>query len=93
MKLYDMLDRTKYDGKVYIVAVDKYEDEHFIFKGQVGEARADENVWDYLMCKIEGYYIYKNIVVIKFISKDSWRNFQGLHNIEKSIDKWIGDES
>ena len=89
MKLYDMLDHTKYDGKVYIVAVDKNEDEHFIFKGRVDEAREDESVWGYLMHKIEQYYVYKNVIVIKFISKDTWRSLQGYNHIEKTIDKWL----
>ena len=92
MKLYDMLDRTKYDGKVYIVAIDKNEDEHFIFKGRVDEARTDSNVWDFLLCKVDQYYVYRGVIVIKFISKDIRRNLQGLHNVEKSIIDWIGDK-
>lgn len=70
MKLYDMLDATQYDKKVIIMANDKHYSKHFIFKGKVHEARRDEDVWNYLQDKVDGYDVYKNVIVINVKTKD-----------------------
>jgi hypothetical protein len=91
MKLYDMLDVTRYDNKVLIMAEDKYDNKHFIFKGEVNEARRDEDVWDYLQDKVDGYDVYKNVIVITVKTKDRWSNGERYDYEKRTIDKWLGE--
>lgn len=91
MKLYDMLDATRYDNKVLIMANDKHDNKHFIFKGVVGEARHDEDVWDYLQDKVDGYDVYKNVIVITVKTKDRWFSGERYDYEKRTIDKWLGE--
>lgn len=91
MKLYDMLDVTRYDNKVLIMANDKYDNKHFIFKGIVNEARHDEDVWNCLQDKVEGYDVYKDVIVITVKTNDRWSSGERYDYEKRTIDKWLGE--
>lgn len=88
MNLYEMLDRTRYNGRVYVVALSKQEDEHFLFSGLVQDAREDNGIWNYLMHKIDSYYTYRDVIVIKIQTKDTWHSFWH-KSIETEIDELL----
>lgn len=65
MTLYEMLDRTTYYQTVWIFESNTYDQNMPKFKGTVNDARADEEVWDYLMCEVEVYYCENGILDIR----------------------------
>ena len=89
MKLYDMLDVTKYDNKVLIMASDKHDEKHFIFKGKMEEARRSQDAWNYLQCKVDGYDVYRDVIIITVKTKDRWCNGERYDYEKTTIDKWL----
>ena len=69
MTLYEMLDKCVYYQKVWIFVINCYDQNKPVYKGDVGDARCDANVWEYLMCKIDVYECKHEILVIKAMSK------------------------
>lgn len=66
MTLYEMLDSTLYYQAVLIYVTNIYDQNMPIFQGDVQSARGDiENVWDYLMCKVDFYDCNTGILIIK----------------------------
>lgn len=56
MTLWDMLDKTLYEQKVWIFETNTYDQNMPLFKGTVQAARQDtDQVLDYLMCDVDHY--------------------------------------
>ena len=69
MTLYEMLDKCVYYQKVWIFAINCYDQNKPVFKGNVGDARCDANVWEYLMCEVDVYECKNGILDIKVMKK------------------------
>ena len=65
MTLYEMLAKTIYNQIVWIYETNDYDQNWKIFKGDIEDARADEEVWMYLMCEVEQYECTTGILLIK----------------------------
>ena len=66
MKLYDMLDKAMAGQKVWIFEHNAYDQNMPLFKGEVYDARSDQNaVWDYLMCEVDHFDCSDNILDIR----------------------------
>ena len=71
MTLYEMLDITLYYQPVQIFYTNAFDQNMPLFKGRVREARHDEEMWDYLMHKVERYEIRNNVLII-FITDENY---------------------
>lgn len=86
MTLYDMLDKAMADQEVWIFEHNAYDQNMPLFKGNVWDARADqETIWDYLMCEVEGYDCSNNILDIRVKDKYYEERLEGHYG---RSDKW-----
>jgi hypothetical protein len=70
MTLYEMLDVTLYYQPVWIYETNAYGQNMPLFKGIVEDARQDtENVWHWLMAKVDHYQCNTGILVIKVVDE------------------------
>jgi hypothetical protein len=70
MTLYEMLANTLYYQQVWIYETNAYDQNMPLFKGVVEDARQDtENVWHWLMAKVEHYQCNTGILVIKVVDE------------------------
>lgn len=66
MKLWDMLDKTKYYQTVWIYETNAHDQNMPLFKGTANDARGDTDiVWDYLMCEVEIYSCENGVLDIR----------------------------
>ena len=66
MTLWEMLDKTLYNQKVWIFESNAYDQNMPIFKGTVQEARSDtERVWNFLMCDVDHHECADSILDIR----------------------------
>ena len=64
MTLYEVLDKSLYNGEVMIYSRNCYDQCIKIFEGIVSDARCDEdNVWKWLMSEVDGL-VYGNKVLL-----------------------------
>lgn len=82
MTLYEMLDKTHYDQRVWIFEVNAYDQHVTIYKGEIEGARTDtDSAWLYLLSEVESYYYASGILVID-IKKEEYN---------KKLDGWNDD--
>lgn len=81
MNLYDMLDKTKFYQEVSIYLCNIYDQNIPLFEGSVNGARADTDIWDYLMCEVERY-CYCNGTLVIYVKNENYRE-----RIETGYDK------
>lgn len=67
MTLYEMLDRTIYYQKIAIFECNAYGQNMPLYRGDIQNARRDEELWSWLMETVEMYEYYQapNCLVIK----------------------------
>ena len=65
MTLYEILDKTLANQQVWIFENNAYGQNTPLFKGNVEDARSDENVWEYLMCNVEFFVCSHGILDIR----------------------------
>jgi hypothetical protein len=86
MTLYDMLDKTIVDQEVWIFEHNAYDQNMPLFRGNVWDARADqETVWMYLMCEVDYYVCSYNILDIRVNDKYYEERLEGHYG---RSDKW-----
>lgn len=89
MTLYDMLDNTIYDQKVWVYANNAYDQNMLLFKGTVNDARRDEDVWVYLMHDVEVYYYVAGKLIILVRNQDYEERLEKQYSCS---DKWGRDK-
>lgn len=86
MTLWEMLDKTLYDGNVLIYERNTYDQCMKIFQGKVNDAKQDsDRVWDYLMQPIEQWicgnrwtliyvknHYYNDLLETQYSNSDKW---------------------
>ncbi len=85
MKLYEMLSDTLYYQKICIFEINDYSQNMPLFKGIVDDARKDDDVWYYLMNKVEQYFCEGGVLVIKVKSKHYKKCFEKQYS---GSDEW-----
>lgn len=77
MTLYDMLDKTWCNQKVWIFETNVYDQNTPLFKGTVHEARKNaDKVWDYLIREVDHYECTNGILDIRVRSKHYNENLE-----------------
>lgn len=62
--LYDMLALTDYFQPVWIYSCNSFDQNMLILKGDISEARSDDDVWQYLMRPLDGYDCSTGILIL-----------------------------